>query len=460
MHWLGVSCGVSCCDMLHFQITFQFPITEPIYFFFSIVVEMQGEGIRCLKLFHVSIFVVLTLLQYCNLSLSLEFNNISSRVVGHKHIAKVLKVIRCIEREREALLAIKQDLVDDYNSLSSWGSEAQKQDCCASWVGVYCDEYTGHVVKLDLSGGYFLGGRISGQVGNLTHLQYFDFNGNDFNNVENLNSWLPRLSSLTYLDLSYNNLSNVPDWLEIVSKLPKLTNLTLIGCGLSSPAIHSSTLFNINSSKSLAHVDLSFNQLTSSSIFVWLSNFSTSLVQLGLSRNNFTGSLPDVFGNMSSLAYLDLSYNQIEGGIPQSFSQLCSLQALLFRNNILSIQLSKLVQTLMSTCPDKNSLETLSLSNNSLSESIPNLKNFSYQKLGRIPASLARIDPFRFLGLSYNNFYEKIPIGTQLQNFDPSVLAGNPQHCGPPLQKMCADQQETVLSSDDEENNELITRGF
>ncbi|XP_008341164.4 receptor-like protein EIX2 [Malus domestica] len=372
---------------------------------------MQGEGIRCLKLFHVSIFVVLILLQYCNLSLSLEFNNISSGVVGHKHIAKVLKVIRCIEREREALLAIKQDLVDDYNSLSSWGSEAQKQDCCASWVGVYCDEYTGHVVKLDLSGGYFLGGRISSQVGNLTHLQYFDFNGNDFNNVENLNSWLPRLSSLTYLDLSYNNLSNVPDWLEIVSKLPKLTNLTLIGCGLSSPAIHSSTLFNINSSKSLAHVDLSFNQLTSSSIFVWLSNFSTSLVQLGLSRNNFTGSLPDVFGNMSSLAYLDLSYNQIEGGIPQSFSELCSLQALLFRNNILSIQLSKLVQTLMSTCPDKNSLETLSLSNNSLSESIPNLKNFSSLKKldlydnqlsGTIPENIGHMSSLETIRLGMN----------------------------------------------------------
>ncbi|KAM1019416.1 hypothetical protein ACFX13_041496 [Malus domestica] len=317
---------------------------------------MQGEGIMCFKLFHASIFAVLIMLQCCNHSLSMDFSNISSGVVGHRDIAKVPKVIRCIQREREALLAFKRGLVVDYSLLSSWGSEAQKQECCI-WEGVYCDKYTGHVVKLDPR--VALGGRLSSQVGNLTHLQYLDLSDNDFASVENLNSWLPRLSSLTYLDLSGSNLSNSYDWLEAINMLPKLTNLSLAGCGLPSPLIHSSTLFNINSSKSLAHVDLSSNQLTSS-IFLWLSNYSTNLVILKLSYNQLTGSIPHVLGHMSSLAYLYLSDNQIEGGIPKSFSRLCNLQRLFLYNNTLEGLVSE------SHFSNLSRLTHLDLSSNSL----------------------------------------------------------------------------------------------
>ncbi|XP_068328669.1 receptor-like protein EIX2 [Pyrus communis] len=345
---------------------------------------MQGEGNRCFKLFHASIIVVLILFQCCNLSLSFEVN-ISSGGAGHRDIAKVPKVMRCIDREREALLAFKQGLVDSNNLLSSWGSEAQKQDCCASWQGVYCDEYTGHVVKLDLQD-HSLGGQISSQVGNLTHLQYLNLVHNDFASVANLNSWLPHLSSLTYLSLSSINLSNSSDWLEAINMLPKLTNLSLSFCGLHSPLIHSSTFFNINSSKSLAHVDLSSNQLTSS-IFLWLSNYNASLV------------------------HLDLSDNQIEGGIPQSFSRLCNLQALKLSSNTLSGQLSRLVQTLMSTCPDQNSFEILYLSDNLLSGSIPNVTNFSSLKelllsrnqlSGTIPESIGQMPKLENIDLGEN----------------------------------------------------------
>ncbi|XP_018505403.2 receptor-like protein EIX2 [Pyrus x bretschneideri] len=242
---------------------------------------------------------------------------------------------------------------------------------------------------LDLSYASF-GGRIPTQIGNLTHLQYLNLNANNFANVENLNSWLPHLSALTYLYLSRSNLSNVPDWLEIVNKLPKLTNLSLSYCSLPSPLIHSSTLFNINSSKSLAHVDLSENQLpfsSSSSIFVWLSKYNVSLV------------------------HLDLSENQIEGGIPQSFSGLCNLQELYLSNNILSGQLSWLVQILMSACPDQNSLETLALTNTYLSGSIPNLTNFSSLKYldlyanqlsGTIPESIGHMSRLESIYLGMN----------------------------------------------------------
>ncbi|BFG21965.1 hypothetical protein CerSpe_082390 [Prunus speciosa] len=62
--------------------------------------------------------------------------------------------IGCSERDRQALLALKQGLVvDDGDLLFSWGRETQNKDCC-QWDGVYCNNETGHVVKLDLGGIY------------------------------------------------------------------------------------------------------------------------------------------------------------------------------------------------------------------------------------------------------------------------------------------------------------------
>ncbi|BFG21016.1 hypothetical protein CerSpe_072900 [Prunus speciosa] len=79
---------------------------------------------------------------------------------------------------------------------------------------------------------------------------------------------------------------------------------------------------------------------------------------------------------------------------------------------------------------------------------------------GGIPTSLAQIDRLSFLDLSYNNLSGKIPLGTQLQGFDPSVYVGNPQLCGPPLKKMCADQNEKTDLSNQGDKDELITLGF
>ncbi|GLU19487.1 hypothetical protein SLE2022_357360 [Rubroshorea leprosula] len=57
--------------------------------------------------------------------------------------------IRCMEGERQVLLAFKQGLVDDYGVLYFWGSEEEKRDCC-KWGEVQCSKATGRVIELIL----------------------------------------------------------------------------------------------------------------------------------------------------------------------------------------------------------------------------------------------------------------------------------------------------------------------
>ncbi len=61
--------------------------------------------------------------------------------------------------ESSALLQFKESFIIEGSDssdplacpkLSSWTLEGQNSDCC-SWDGVICDEYTGHVIELDMS---------------------------------------------------------------------------------------------------------------------------------------------------------------------------------------------------------------------------------------------------------------------------------------------------------------------
>ena len=175
----------------------------------------------------------------------------------------------CKEHERQSLLKIKDDLVDDYGHLSSWSSD---QDCC-KWSGVWCSNQIGHIIMLNLNASLYFpstplrgklnpslielkylsyldvsnndfnqsqilefivflsnlrhlnlfnanfGRNIHFQLGNLSNLQYLDLSWNHFNKPESI-EWLPQLSSLEYLGISNINLSKVNNWLHVVNKLP------------------------------------------------------------------------------------------------------------------------------------------------------------------------------------------------------------------------------------------------
>ncbi|CAL5322077.1 unnamed protein product [Camellia sinensis] len=233
-------------------------------------------------------FVIVVLLLFMKPALGL-----SSRVEDAK--------TKCIERERQALLKFKYDLIDDYGILSSWGSEEDKKDCC-KWRGVGCNNHTGHVTMLDLHVLYnysldppyrALRGKSSPSLLELQHLKYLDLSGNEFHdditklrNLSNLQyldlgdnydlkcgnlEWLSHLSLLSHLDLSYVNLSKATDWVQSINNLPLLKELS------------------------------------------WLFNFSSSLIDVALSDNQLKGLIPDSFGGMISLANLSLGSNHLEG---------------------------------------------------------------------------------------------------------------------------------------------------
>ncbi|XP_020412857.1 probable LRR receptor-like serine/threonine-protein kinase At1g12460 [Prunus persica] len=136
---------------------------------------------------------------------------------------------------------------------------------------------------------------------------------------------------------------------------------------------------------------------------------------------------------------IDLSSNRLTGEIPSEITHLVELISLNLSRNRLTGQITPEIGNLQS-------LDSLDLSRNRID--------------GRIPTSLARIDRLSFLDLSYNNLSGKIPTGTQLQSFDPLDYAENPLLCGPPLKKMCADQNEQTGLSNEEDKDEFITLGF
>ena len=249
---------------------------------------------------------------------------------------------KCIDKEREALLQLRQDLSDPKGSLSSWNGE----DCCM-WKGVICDGLNGHIVKLrlsppqlfgkdnpdielykptatselnssllnlrylnylDLSGIHltrvpeFFGsmkelkylnlsgtqfeGQVPHQFGNLTKLEVLDiseaYSGDVAINIE----WVSHLRSLKFLDMSSVNMSRAQHIIQVLSILPSLTHLSLSSCELSNLHLSSHRLANSTPFIHLLYLDLSVNHFTVPGTNTIFQNM-TSLIYLDFSENSF-----------------------------------------------------------------------------------------------------------------------------------------------------------------------------
>ncbi|XP_048421912.1 receptor-like protein EIX2 [Pyrus x bretschneideri] len=271
---------------------------------------------------------------------------------------------------------------------------------------------------------------------------------------------------------------------------------------------------SLKNCRSLMVLDLADNQL-SGSIPKWLGASFRNLVILMLSSNHFHGSLPSQLCDLIYIQILDVSVNNISGGIPNCLKTLTTLaqkgnsfltvqhaysriadqqsswedlyedneifiwkgSMRVYRNTlglVRSIDFSS--NRLTGEIPGEISrlvgLVSLNLSRNQLTGQItPNIgKLESLDSLdlsrnhidGRIPTSLARISRLGVLDLSHNNLVGKIPTSTQLQSFDPSVYAGNPQLCGPPLQNLCdiKEMGPDQVSNEEDKDDQLTRYGF
>ncbi|XP_048319538.1 receptor-like protein 33 [Ziziphus jujuba] len=152
-------------------------------------------------------------------------------------------------------------------------------------------------------------------------------------------------------------------------------------------------LFYFNFPEFVTHYDVSPDfqdkvTTTLKGLELELVKMMTAFNTIDLSSNNFSGPIPEEFGQLESVYSLNFSNNGFTGKIPSSLGNL-------------------------------KELESLDLSHNHLS--------------GTIPTSLANLNFLSFLNLSYNQLVGKIPTSTQLQSFPSNSFIGNKGLHGPPL---------------------------
>ncbi|KAH0652449.1 hypothetical protein KY289_030127 [Solanum tuberosum] len=374
----------------------------------------------------------------------------------------------------------------------------------------------GHMPVLVLNHNNLIGS-FPREVGNLTELQILDLADNNltgmreiqvtFNNVTgtlplNIGSTLPNIevihlgnlnlygtiphslsncSKLTSLDLSLNRLTGM-----IPNSLGSLTHLQSLSLAINNLMGDSTLSFltSLSNCRDLKILFLSLNplygvlpesigNLSSTSLLRFraidckikgeipkgIGNLS-SLLELDLSRNGFTGPIPTTISNLrflqslklsvnklsgyigddlcklQNLGYLNLTLNQLSGSLPNCLGNLTFLREMILGSNklrsIIPKSLGNLINLLKLDLSSNNlggsvPLEIgnlkaaiyMDLSINTLSNGIPkeigSLQNLIYLSLrdnklqGSIPGSMSSISALEFLDLSHNNVSGLIP---------------------------------------------------
>ncbi|KAL9689695.1 hypothetical protein QQ045_010084 [Rhodiola kirilowii] len=257
----------------------------------------------------------------------------------------------------------------------------------------------GNLTRLSLNGNK-IGGEV--EISNCVHLTHLDISSNNFS------ASFPSLNclSLQHLDLSSNKFSG-----QIRDHLASCTQLRLLNLSSNKFTGEIPSLGGRN----LSFVYLSNNDFTGL-IPSTLADVCGSLVELDLSGNALSGSIPASLGSCSVLSYFSVASNNLSGELPVDvFLKMKGLKKL-------SVSFNLFTGTLPDSFPELVNLETLDLSSNNISGPVPsalcenrsnsNLKEIFLQNnllTGEIPETIGNCANLNSLDLSFNYLTGTIP---------------------------------------------------
>ncbi|XP_077242707.1 uncharacterized protein LOC143883245 [Tasmannia lanceolata] len=304
--------------------------------------------------------------------------------------------------------------------------------------------------------------RLQGDIlpvdANLIRLQYLFASHNNF--TGKILSGLLNSPVLMILDMRKNTLSDtIPSWLFSLSKLVSILlgnnlfrgNIPIQLCQLSN--LHTLDLSNNSFSGNIPScLDRiiswkKVDQIQISDLFINYAPFHPR--PNGVSYSYTTSFLPRPSTSFTTkgvtytyegvpftlMTGIDLSMNQLEGDIPFQIGDLGELLSLNLSNNRLTGHLPRSFQNL-------KSLESLDLSHNKL--------------VGRIPYELSQLDSLGVFSVAYNNLSGKIPYEKHLTTFGNDSYEGNPNLCGPPLERNCSLEIPSQPPRDEGNNSRVL----
>jgi Leucine-rich repeat (LRR) protein len=215
-------------------------------------------------------------------------------------------------------------------------------------------------------------------------------------------------STLSSIDLSNNKIhGKIPNW---IWKLPYLDSLNLSYNHLETLDL---SLLNMSS---LSYLDLHSNKLQGQ-----LSVFPEYARHLDFSRNNFSFVIPANIGNfLTNTYFFSLSSNKFNGSIPSSICDATKLIVLDLSDNLLSDTIPQcLFKMIMAPLASTLRLVVLNLCRNNLIGTIPNVfpSNCGLQTLnlngnqieGKLPKFLAQCTSLEVLDLGNNHIEDAFP---------------------------------------------------
>ncbi|CAH9090744.1 unnamed protein product [Cuscuta epithymum] len=303
-----------------------------------------------------------------------------------------------------SLLSLKLSLLDPLNTFSDWDypSSAFSGPVWCSWSGIECNNNTGVITGVDLSG-RSLSGNIPDDIRNLVYLRHLNLSSNILGG--SLPPALFQFPDLQTLDINHNNFSfTFPPG---ISRLRSLTHFDAFSNNFTGPLpediaeLRSLEYLNLGGSYFDGEIPPSYGSLLNLKFLYLAGNLLTGPIppELGflnklehfqLGSNQYTAGIPPEFGSLSSLVYLDIQSANLSGPLPPELGNLKRLEFLIVYNNSFTGPIPWEFGNL-------TALTELDLSDNFIS--------------GVLPSSLSSLHNLRLLSLMYNNLTGEIPEG-------------------------------------------------